>query len=305
MTSSFYGAGPAAAQEKQTQTYEAFGFRLRSSLDLTGLRPVSHAGDPDVVIERGAVVAPGALAPGGFSGWPGRDGDVIAWKRGTRLRIQADAITVDTSEEAFARQCVSGPGLGILAHRRGLLTLHGSAVEVDGRAVVLLGPKRAGKSTAAAALVARGHRLLTDDLVVLDLDEEGARVRLGPTQVKLWPASSEVLGLSDAVEPIVDGFAKGVWHGAPPAEAKAPVALVCSLGWGDAIEVTPLTASAAFSAVFAHVYAPRFLRASVSGSLVAPVARLVALVRVAALSRPADLGRVEETVAALEGAVGG
>ena len=137
------------------------------------------------------------------------------------------------------------------------------------------------------------------------LDEEGARVRPGPTQVKLWPASSEALGLSYAVEPILDGFAKGIWHGAPPAEAKAPVALVCSLGWGDAIEVTPLTASAAFSAVFAHVYAPRFLRAAVSGSLVAPVARLVASVRVADLSRPADLGRVEETVAALEAAVGG
>ena len=69
--------------------------------------------------------------------------------------------------------------------------------------------------------------------------------------------------------------------------------------------MTPLTASAAFSAVFAPGYAPRFLRAAVSGSLVAPVARLVASVRVAALSRPADLSRVEETVAALEAAVGG
>jgi hypothetical protein len=51
--------------------------------------------------------------------------------------------------------------------RRGDLPLHAAAVEVDGHAVVLAGPGCAGKTTLAAAFVAAGHRLLSEDLCCL------------------------------------------------------------------------------------------------------------------------------------------
>jgi len=43
--------------------------------------------------------------------------------------------------------------------------LHCSAVEIDGCAVVFIAPYHAGKSTLAAALLERGHRLITDDIL--------------------------------------------------------------------------------------------------------------------------------------------
>ncbi len=60
-----------------------------------------------------------------------------------------------------------GPVLGFVLRLRGLVCLHGSAVVVAGRAIVLAGKPGAGKSTTAAALAARGCPVLADDLAVL------------------------------------------------------------------------------------------------------------------------------------------
>jgi hypothetical protein len=48
-------------------------------------------------------------------------------------------------------------------HAMGYLSLHASAVAIDGRAVAFLAPKGFGKSTLAVALAMRGARLITDD----------------------------------------------------------------------------------------------------------------------------------------------
>lgn len=54
-----------------------------------------------------------------------------------------------------------------LAQRRYLL-LHASAVERDGRALLMTGESGAGKSTLAALLMARGWRLMGDEFALLD-----------------------------------------------------------------------------------------------------------------------------------------
>ena len=251
-------------------------------------------------MRRGAVEAPGPPGAYGISGWPGDEADTVVWRRETRLRVTASEITVDTADDAFARQCVLGPGLGVLLHRRGLLVLHGSAVDIGGRAVVLVGHKGAGKSTTAAALVARGHRLLTDDLVALDA---GGVVLPGPTQMKLWGASAAALGVE--TEPFMDGIDKGVWHGAAPAERASPLALVCALDWGEALALEPLAGGVAFGDVFAHVYAPRFLGPQAGAALVGPTARLLGSVRAGRLVRPRDLDAVDALAEAVEAAVAG
>jgi hypothetical protein len=46
--------------------------------------------------------------------------------------------------------------------------LHAAAVERDGRAIVLAGPSGAGKTTLMLALIARGMRMSTDEIVHID-----------------------------------------------------------------------------------------------------------------------------------------
>jgi HPr kinase/phosphorylase len=47
-------------------------------------------------------------------------------------------------------------------------TVHGVLMEVSGVGVLILGPSGIGKSESALELVMRGHRLIADDLIVVD-----------------------------------------------------------------------------------------------------------------------------------------
>lgn len=293
-----------AASEPAEWWYRACGVRIRSELEVPGLAPARHTSDPDVTVRWGAVEAPERWPASGVAAWPSPEADVISWAGRAKLRLSATEMVVESDRPPFARQCVVGPGLGIVLHRRGWLVLHGSAVEVDGQAVVLLGQKGAGKSTTAAALLARGHRLLTDDLVAVDVDGQ-PQCAPGPTQMKLWPASAEALGLGGEIQPFVEGLDKGVWFGAHASPRPVPVAAVCSLAWGDALDLSPLAGARAFGAVFEHVYAPRFLGAAAGRSLTGPTARLCALARVLRLTRPPRLAELGRAVDHLEDAAMG
>ena len=78
-----------------------------------------------------------------------------------------------------------GPILSFALLRRGVETLHATVVEVDGRAVAIMGESGYGKSSLAASFLSAGHRLITDDLLLL----RGPRLLAepGPSRLKLTP----------------------------------------------------------------------------------------------------------------------
>lgn len=61
---------------------------------------------------------------------------------------------------------------------------HGALVEVEGLGVLLLGPSGIGKSECALELVRRGHRLVADDVVVLERDADGRLVGSAPEIIR-------------------------------------------------------------------------------------------------------------------------
>ncbi|MBU0724725.1 MAG: HPr kinase [Alphaproteobacteria bacterium] len=90
-----------------------------------------------------------------------------------------------------------GSVLGFLCHQRGLLPLHASCVEFEGRVIAFAGQSGAGKSTIAALLLSQGARLLSDDITVIDVHAAGGPVMLPsfPRQ-KLWRDTIDALGLA-------------------------------------------------------------------------------------------------------------
>ena len=78
----------------------------------------------------------------------------------------------------------------LIALERGDLSVHAAAVEIAGKAVVLAGPSRYGKTTLAAAFAAAGHRLLTEDMTRCTL-LGGASVFPGPAIMRLRPDVAE------------------------------------------------------------------------------------------------------------------
>lgn len=93
------------------------------------------------------------------------------------------------------RTFLLGTVLGVLCHQRGLLPLHASAVQIGDMAVAFAGHSGAGKSTLAATLVARGHRLLADDIVAVDTRAPGGPIMLPSfARMRLWRDSLSAMG---------------------------------------------------------------------------------------------------------------
>src|SRR4030095_3077446 len=64
------------------------------------------------------------------------------------------------------------------------MRLHGALLEVHGGGVLLLGPSGIGKSECALELITRGHRLVADDVVEVELGADGAPVGRSPERIR-------------------------------------------------------------------------------------------------------------------------
>ena len=85
--------------------------------------------------------------------------------------------------------------MAVAFHAAGALCLHSSAVQIDGGVIAFLAPKGYGKSTLASALIGSGAKLVTDDMLAVELLPEvralpgilGLRLRDDSAQTVLPP----------------------------------------------------------------------------------------------------------------------
>jgi hypothetical protein len=97
-----------------------------------------------------------------------------------------------------------GPVFGFILRLRGFTALHASAAVINGYAVAFVGGGRAGKSTIVAALARAGHRILSDDIAVLEEASGTFRIKPSYPHIRLWPDSVSILfGTEDALPKLV------------------------------------------------------------------------------------------------------
>jgi hypothetical protein len=99
-------------------------------------------------------------------------------------------------DEGQLRLYLVGIVTSLILYQRGFLVLHGSSLVIDDAAIALIGPVGAGKSTTAAALYQRGHRVLADDNTAVRLVEGVSTVHPGFPQLKVDHRASTLLGHS-------------------------------------------------------------------------------------------------------------
>jgi hypothetical protein len=180
--------------------YRAHGLRIASELELPELSP----GDPedpavDLQIRLGTVDP----APAGDDRWAHTDADpervLMAYAEVARLAVRAGReIVVEPLPGEWsdtAHLYVTGSGLAMALAQRGALVLHASAVEVGGHAVAFAADAGYGKSTLAAALHARGHGLVSDDVVAVVFEDGVPTTWPAYPQLKLDPAAATRVGL--------------------------------------------------------------------------------------------------------------
>ncbi|QFT75984.1 hypothetical protein [Erythrobacter sp. THAF29] len=145
----------------------------------------------------------------------------------------------------------------VIGNHDGGLFLHGSAVAINGAAIVFLGQSRSGKTTLAGAFAKNGNSLLTEDVIDLVEGDGGYRVRPVRSKLRLFPDSAEFLFNDIGVDLSVDG--KAAVEGGDCirfADNPTRLAAVFILGNDPAapLSVAPLSLPQALPAVIPHAF---------------------------------------------------
>lgn len=101
---------------------------------------------------------------------------------------------VDGADEAVISVLAGGTLLAFVLAMRGAAVLHGSAVQIGDSAVAFVGASGMGKSTMATLMCVDGARLITDDLLRLDLGNTPPTCSLGATELRLRNAAAQLAG---------------------------------------------------------------------------------------------------------------
>jgi hypothetical protein len=269
------------------------------------------AGDP-IAIVRGEPTESGTATDHIF-GYGGR----------VRCRFRIDpggsAISCRAVPEVSDRDLFSlfaEPVMRTILVRRGLLSFHAAALARNGRAILIMADKGAGKSTLSWALQRKGWQLLADDLARVDSLEGRWSVFPGHRQTKLTPAAARAFGHSAEAMPVrfddpgpaasAALFDKRVID---PADSLAepsvavPVSALCFLNARDpsaaAARIERLPLPAGVRHLLEHA-TPDPLGSSVSPGLQRGVGALATQVKSVCVTLPDRFDRLDEAAAALE-----
>ena len=203
------GRGCSAAETAPAR-HRLYGLAAEVDRPIPGLEPEPAAGPADLRIWMGRV--PADAFPPGAAEEPWyvsprltaadeptvvvhrrADGDFrLRYADGCEYHVDAAGTRVACAWPAHftvedAATYLLGPVLGLVLRLRGIPALHASAVSIGGAALALAGAAGAGKSTTAAALAARGHPVVADDVLALRGTESTVLAQPAYPHLRLWP----------------------------------------------------------------------------------------------------------------------
>lgn len=281
--------------------YSAFCLVIKTDIELQELHELDPQAHDVEVVE--SVTALTDRSPGSsqfqfssthqYLAWPGVGEFEIVGGSRVSYRLRE---SVDPGLIAFP---LLGPVFGLLLHLRGLLVFHASALAINGVGVILLGDKGAGKSTTAAAMVALGHKLLSDDIVAVDLKTvERPLVLPSYPQIKLTEGSRAILGQSPDLSrhPVIDKYLFSL----SSEFAKSPIPPVCAfvLERQSPASIMSTSLGEALRILLRFSYASRFDLTGLPSEYAVRHLRLCTSflknVRVGRLAVPPDIARLGE-----------
>lgn len=252
----------------------AFGLRINADVPISILSPTDENGDADVIVRQKPLpefpevdtdthyIVRNVADDGIRFATSGRGRFLISG--GNRIWYEpAPGVTPQSAISTMLPMC-----LGVIMFQRGLLTLHASAVRIGDVAVGIVAHKGTGKSTTCANLHARGHSLITDDVLALKTCENGRlwAIPAFPT-IKMRPDAVPSLGITADDLPRVDPTYERRKLDASATFSREPVPLarVYLLQDGPEVSLEPLSGIPAMLELLTHSYIVRLLGQHAAG----------------------------------------
>lgn len=245
-------------------SYTIFGLGVHSAIPL--LAGEGEECGKDVEIRCGEVreIPPEAV---GKQRWiETRECEVhLVWERVgsfyVRMGKEIDVHPAPGAEERLIRAFLLGACMSVLLQQRGDTVIHASAVSISGHGVAFVGEKGSGKSTLAAMMNKAGHRLVSDDTVVLKNGSGCLEMIPGFPGMKLWPDSVRtVLGYDpESLPRLFAGVEKReLDSGVNMASHPIPLERIFLIRGGPKPEISRLRPQIALVTLLPHWYGARF-----------------------------------------------
>lgn len=172
----------------ETIQYHAFGLRVQSQFPLPQIPWTTTEERADVVIRREDLTQMQDIPQNGAAV---RDREVLLGISEAGRFVIHDGSTIlvhpnPACSESLMAVYLMGSCMGAILHQRGILPIHGSCVTDGNQAILITGDSGAGKSTLAAEFIARGWKLMTDDVAALEESPAGMLVQSSYPSQKLW-----------------------------------------------------------------------------------------------------------------------
>jgi hypothetical protein len=296
-------------------SYFAYGVNIESEILLPDL--MSAEAEPDVRIRHGEIATsplfkslpenaevferPGCRIVAALGAM------CISWEKvGTFLVHGGTDVIVEREPNVPVEDLqpfLTGPVLSVLLHQRGLFVLHASSVVIGGVAVAFLGAKGDGKSTLAAHLQVRGHRLIGDDIVPVNLENGSPVVVSGFPRIKLYNDSIVAVGHEPSDFPLIHRFVEKRSFQYSDAFSTEPVPLhsLYILSEGAEVGLEKLGHASTFIEITRHTYVNRYLKAlGAESEHFEHCRKLIQKLPVWKLNRPRDFEAMDDVCKLLE-----
>jgi hypothetical protein len=297
--------------------YRAYGLTFLSSFPIPEMTEVDAASghpdaEPDVTISIGSV--PDHLEDSILAGsaYETNLEQLLLRIKGVGQYLVSGGRTivvrpVDDADRHEVRVFLLGSCIGAILNQRGFLVLHASVIGTAGGAILFAGPSGAGKSTLLGELLARGHRMMVDDVCAVRFDDTDRPIVVPSyPRTRLWASAAEKLAIDVTGLPRTRATMEKFERQVPEQywDLEAPLARLYHLTATDTdqFSITRLTPLEAFETVLRNGYRDMMLldgfdRRPEHFAMASKVARCAVVSRVV---RPIDGFRLQELADLIE-----
>ena len=239
-------------------------------------------------------------------------GVIIHWQDVASYKVvNGNIVTIyphDNATELMVRQPLYGIVIAtLLMQQDNLLVLHGSVIELHGRALIIVGQQGAGKSTLAAFFMSKGSRLIADDVAALQFDYSAGNTKVltGLPHIRLWPDTAHFLGFDLQTLPCVNHMTQKRVYSAREYFTRGSFSLggVITFGSSDGVVISELTSAEKMKCLISSHYfakSPALLSFEEQKRTFLHTAYLSKNSRIVRLCRPGSLEYLAETTEKIE-----